>query len=125
MYTDANAWPYALYTDPLFYLHHAWLDKLWWNWQSRDLSKRLAEIAGHTTRTRPAAGWIRATLNDTLNMFGVVRNAAIREVMDIRGDLLCVEYVENQEPNRTLALPVGKKRQAEGRWEGEEKEDEF
>jgi tyrosinase len=32
--------------DPLFYLHHAWMDKLWWDWQFRDLENRLADISG-------------------------------------------------------------------------------
>lgn len=32
--------------DPIFYLHHAWLDKIWWDWQSRDLPARLSEMAG-------------------------------------------------------------------------------
>lgn len=33
--------------DPLFYLHHAYLDKLWWEWQSLDVSTRLTEISGN------------------------------------------------------------------------------
>lgn len=32
--------------DPLFYLHHTWLDKMWWDWQSRDLPARLSEMGG-------------------------------------------------------------------------------
>ncbi|KAF2109396.1 hypothetical protein BDV96DRAFT_651835 [Lophiotrema nucula] len=32
--------------DPLFYLHHTWLDKLWWDWQSQNLNIRLTEIGG-------------------------------------------------------------------------------
>ncbi|KAK3322763.1 hypothetical protein B0H66DRAFT_602193 [Apodospora peruviana] len=32
--------------DPLFYLHHVWLDKIWWEWQSRNLSVRLTEMSG-------------------------------------------------------------------------------
>ncbi|KAK3368749.1 hypothetical protein B0H63DRAFT_535229 [Podospora didyma] len=32
--------------DPLFFLHHAWLDRLWWLWQSQDLPTRLKEIGG-------------------------------------------------------------------------------
>ncbi|KAJ2985735.1 hypothetical protein NUW58_g5374 [Xylaria curta] len=32
--------------DPVFYLHHAWLDKLWWEWQKRDLPKRYKDMAG-------------------------------------------------------------------------------
>src|SRR4051794_6376668 len=39
---DALASP----ADPLFYLHHAWLDKVWWEWQQLDLSVRLTEING-------------------------------------------------------------------------------
>ncbi len=31
--------------DPLFYLHHAWIDRLWWNWQVKDPA-RLLEIGG-------------------------------------------------------------------------------
>jgi tyrosinase len=31
--------------DPIFFLHHAWLDRLWWQWQSRDPA-RLTEIGG-------------------------------------------------------------------------------
>ncbi|KAF2712702.1 Di-copper centre-containing protein [Pleomassaria siparia CBS 279.74] len=32
--------------DPLFYLHHAYLDKVWWEWQSLDPGTRLTEISG-------------------------------------------------------------------------------
>lgn len=35
--------------DPVFYLHHGYLDRLWWEWQSRDLSTRLTEIGGNNT----------------------------------------------------------------------------
>ncbi len=32
--------------DPLFYLHHTWLDRLWWLWQAEDPSERLSEVKG-------------------------------------------------------------------------------
>ena len=32
--------------DPLFWLHHAWLDSLWWRWQSQDLARRVQDFAG-------------------------------------------------------------------------------
>ncbi|KAH9904731.1 Di-copper centre-containing protein [Xylariomycetidae sp. FL2044] len=35
--------------DPVFYLHHGYLDKLWWDWQSGDLETRLDAIAGNNT----------------------------------------------------------------------------
>lgn len=28
-------------TDPMFFLHHANLDRLWWNWQLENLTSRL------------------------------------------------------------------------------------
>lgn len=79
--------------DPLFYLHHTWLDRVWWRWQQRDPRARLRDIAGYTTQARPASGWVTATLDDELNMFGIIPNARIRDVMDSGSDLLCVEYV--------------------------------
>jgi tyrosinase len=41
--------PIASPGDPLFYLHHTWLDKLFWEWQARDLPARLADISGPNT----------------------------------------------------------------------------
>jgi tyrosinase len=35
--------------DPVFYLHHGYLDRVWWEWQSRNLTRRLTEIAGNNT----------------------------------------------------------------------------
>ncbi|KAK0731025.1 hypothetical protein B0H67DRAFT_639457 [Lasiosphaeris hirsuta] len=38
-----------LYTspaDPLFYLHHANLDRLWWSWQKLSPAARLADVSG-------------------------------------------------------------------------------
>jgi len=32
--------------DPLFYLHHAWIDKLWTDWQSQDRAPRLRDMGG-------------------------------------------------------------------------------
>ncbi|KAI1378958.1 Di-copper centre-containing protein [Hypoxylon crocopeplum] len=41
--------PFLSPGDPIFYLHHGYLDKLWWDWQSLDLSTRLTEIGGNNT----------------------------------------------------------------------------
>ena len=32
--------------DPLFYLHHTWLDKIWADWQAKDKVKRVKDISG-------------------------------------------------------------------------------
>lgn len=36
--------------EPLFYLHHAWVDKLWWDWQEADPESRTHDIAGPNTQ---------------------------------------------------------------------------
>jgi len=172
--------PIASPGDPIFYLHHTWLDKVWWEWQLLDLPARLTDIGGRNTQDgsegfpgfppnagprRPAprdvsggddpgfnlgfpgdedlidwddVDWDNigfpslpgsdggdfemppglflppdamrppkdaepqdpkgdpgdeTTLNHVLNMFGLIPEATIREVMDISGGLLCYEYV--------------------------------
>jgi len=117
--------------DPLFWLHHTWLDKVFWDWQARDLPARLTDM-GYINIQGPVedvglpqpfpweptwsppfeslfplpsspreweipvgdGGGNVTTLSHVLNMFGVIPNATIRDVMDIRGGLLCYEYLE-------------------------------
>lgn len=42
--------PIASPGDPLFYLHHTWLDKVWWEWQILDLPARLTDIGGRNVQ---------------------------------------------------------------------------
>ncbi|KAL1852026.1 hypothetical protein VTK73DRAFT_9321 [Phialemonium thermophilum] len=99
--------------DPVFFLHHAWLDKLWADWQAQDPAARLADVGGNN-REIPipgsAAGLLGSqrpadvpepqivgdpanvtTLDHVLQMHGVVENRTIAQVMDIRG-FLCYDY---------------------------------
>ncbi|KAG5818319.1 hypothetical protein H9Q74_003020 [Fusarium xylarioides] len=32
--------------DPLFYIHHGFIDRLWWKWQSENLDGRLYQLGG-------------------------------------------------------------------------------
>lgn len=75
--------------DPLFYLHHTFLDRVWWRWQQKAYPERTTQIYGTTYQL---GGGREATLDDELDMFGVIPNAKVRDVMDIDGDYLCVEY---------------------------------
>ncbi|KAK0717690.1 hypothetical protein B0T26DRAFT_645568, partial [Lasiosphaeria miniovina] len=90
--------------DPLFYLHHAWLDRLWWLWQSKDLATRLTEMGGPNVPTAnstpPAAsnyfndgGGAVTTLNHTLWSAGILPNATIADVMDLHGTFVCADYL--------------------------------
>ena len=102
--------------DPIFYLHHTWLDKVWWGWQALDLPARLTDISGRNVQdtvpafpgnstSSPTAGqpWRisrrdgdpgnTTTLNHVLHMYGMTPNVTIADVMDIGGGYLCYEYV--------------------------------
>lgn len=77
-------------SDPLFYLHHANLDRIWWQWQHADLETRLYAISGRSSVDPP---FMNVTLDFNLKMNGLAPLVQLREVMDIRNELLCYEYV--------------------------------
>ncbi|KAI0143840.1 amino acid transporter [Xylariaceae sp. FL1272] len=96
--------------DPVFYLHHAWLDKLWWEWQKQDLSNRLTDMGGPNL---PIAGSVLGgqgpeftnyfgdngnvtTLNHRLFMSELYPNITIRDIMDLNADVACSEYINIQ-----------------------------
>lgn len=66
--------------DPLFYLHHAGLDRVWWQWQIANDEGRLFEISGYTTQT----GNEPVTLDFVMDFPGLGPNVTVREVMDPR-----------------------------------------
>lgn len=43
--------------DPLFWLHHTWLDKLLWDWQAKDRTKRTTTITGTNIGRDSAPGF--------------------------------------------------------------------
>ncbi|KAF7369148.1 Tyrosinase central domain-containing protein [Mycena venus] len=75
--------------DPIFYLHHAFLDKLWWQWVGMNFSSRIADMSGRSTVDPP---FVNVTLDFGLDMMAIAPKVTIREVMDIRNDLLCYIY---------------------------------
>ncbi|KAK7228090.1 hypothetical protein V2G26_000260 [Clonostachys chloroleuca] len=98
--------------DPIFFLHHAYIDKIWWEWQELDIEARLIDMSG-TNQPRsggspggPPGLKLRAdtfdygdpgnetTLSHILGMVNIVPDAIIAEVMDLRGDLICAEYLD-------------------------------
>ncbi|KAK3322910.1 hypothetical protein B0H66DRAFT_574901 [Apodospora peruviana] len=42
--------------DPLFFMHHGFVDKMWWQWQSKDPETRLKDISGLNAQD-PAVGF--------------------------------------------------------------------
>ncbi|KAJ4393734.1 hypothetical protein N0V93_002949 [Gnomoniopsis smithogilvyi] len=98
--------------DPVFFVHHANLDRLWWQWQKGNLSARLTDMGGVNVppeENRIAQQWLYpssavldydgdpgnvTTLSHVLSMVGLVPNATIAEVMDLHNDLNCAIYIE-------------------------------
>ena len=103
--------------DPIFFLHHAWLDRLWWLWQSAAPDTRLTEIggvnipastlppilSGANGKGSPPAPFPGltdyfndpgnvTTLSHTLWSVGLRPNATIGDVMDLHSPLVCADY---------------------------------
>lgn len=72
-------------TDPIFYLHHAQLDRLWWIWQ-QDKLERAHEYGGVDKRLH------EASLEDELSFNKLWENLTIMDVMDADSELLCYIY---------------------------------
>lgn len=78
--------------DPMFFMHHGFIDRNWWYWQNQDPSERLYQINGYTTESEPETGWVETTLNYTLTSYEIIRDTTIYEVMDTEGGYLCYTY---------------------------------
>jgi tyrosinase len=76
---------YGSPSDPVFWLHHAYIDNNFRKWQEVDASRRMASVGG-------SGGDGRAlTLNSWLEMGGIRPNRRIGDVMDTR-KILCYRY---------------------------------
>jgi len=85
--------PNTFLTDLVFYLHHANLDRVWWSWQKKDLSRRLTDISGpiyFQDYDNLQGGNVTLAFPISIGFNGP--NVTIGDTMDIRGGLLCYEY---------------------------------
>ncbi|PYI01232.1 tyrosinase [Aspergillus sclerotiicarbonarius CBS 121057] len=82
--------------DPIFFMHHMYIDRVWWLWQKQDPINRLYDISGptvnHTANVEPAGGWQNATLHYELSSFNIMANTTIGHVMNTQGGYLCYGY---------------------------------
>lgn len=81
-----------MYTDPVFFLHHGQVDRLWWLWQQQDPDARLYEFHGPTADVRHHPESQGASLNDILGLGGLVQDRQVRDYMDARTENLCYRY---------------------------------
>ncbi|KAI1845200.1 hypothetical protein JX266_008747 [Neoarthrinium moseri] len=75
--------------DPLFFLHHSQVDRLWWIWQQKDPMTRNSDYSGNKY---PYDDETPASLADTMTFGGLSTNITVADVMStIRGGL-CYGY---------------------------------
>ncbi|KAH6901637.1 monooxygenase [Coprinopsis sp. MPI-PUGE-AT-0042] len=77
--------------DPIFYLHHGNLDRIWWKWQSADLTNRLNAVSGPTTQGQ---GGKNLTLDFMLPYTTLSSSIAVRDIMDIESEPSCFQYAD-------------------------------
>ena len=73
--------------DPIFYLHHAQLDRIWYLWQQRDKMNRVHDYGGE------ALGGSNVTLTDVLPLAGLDRDVTVQDIMDTEAGEMCYRYM--------------------------------
>jgi tyrosinase len=74
--------------DPIFYLHHAQLDRLWWRWLQIAPTVRGSEYTGRHMVNSTG----NATSTDRLFLGSLAVDVSVGDVMDTQGKMLCYEY---------------------------------
>ncbi|KAF2869473.1 hypothetical protein BDV95DRAFT_547863 [Massariosphaeria phaeospora] len=74
--------------DPVFFLHHANLDRLWAQWQATTSGGSTA----YAGPRRYGADAPAVTLNDMLDVGGLLPSVSVASVMDTAGGVFCYQY---------------------------------
>ncbi|TVY26376.1 Tyrosinase [Lachnellula hyalina] len=69
--------------DPVFYLHHTQLGRLWWKWQQRDLGNRVRKLSKH--------GHVE-NVHNVIDMGELAPKIVVRDTLDTLVDPLCYQY---------------------------------
>ncbi|KAK2032532.1 Di-copper centre-containing protein [Colletotrichum zoysiae] len=75
--------------DPIFFLHHTQVDRLWSMWQQAKPEERTTAFGGPKTQ---AGETPEATIEDTMSFLGLIPDVKIKEVMSTQTALLCYTY---------------------------------
>jgi len=97
---DCQEGPTWAPNDPIFFLHHAMLDKIWYDWQNRDpvnvnsfyggSVEYLTSLAAYNEY--PNGGPPYLNLNSIMPADGLSPEVTIADVMSTTGGFLCYEY---------------------------------
>ncbi|KAI1380758.1 hypothetical protein F4677DRAFT_441092 [Hypoxylon crocopeplum] len=92
----ANTWSSTV--DPLFWLHHGAIDRLWDTWQRNDWETRKEDIGGPDTQWAYPYNYFgdksyeNVTLDFAMDLGEVGGMVDIRDTMDIQASPLCYAY---------------------------------
>ncbi|KAK8070195.1 hypothetical protein PG994_006811 [Apiospora phragmitis] len=75
--------------DPIFFLHHGQVDRLWTQWQQENPEKRTTEFGGPKTQGKNSG---EATLEDVMPYLGLVPDVKVKETMSTQASRLCYTY---------------------------------
>lgn len=75
--------------DPLFFVHHVQLDRLWWKWQQEEPGHRLTEYEGRHMVNSTSED---ASLDSYLMYGGFADDIPVRNVIDTENGFLCYRY---------------------------------
>ncbi|KAF2127046.1 Di-copper centre-containing protein [Dothidotthia symphoricarpi CBS 119687] len=76
--------------DPLFFLHHGNLDRIFWTWQQEDLKIRLKQVGGPIFPFDYSGK--NVTLDFTVNMGKLAGNVTLEDLLNTQGKTLCYMY---------------------------------
>ncbi|KAJ4253856.1 hypothetical protein NW762_010251 [Fusarium torreyae] len=76
--------------DPIFFLHHTQVDRLWWQWQQANPKTRLRDYSGPTRSLDGQTG--KAALTDLLLMDKLAKNITVSDAMSSTSGPFCYIY---------------------------------
>ncbi|KAM0547275.1 hypothetical protein ACHAPJ_010410 [Fusarium lateritium] len=76
--------------DPIFFLHHTQVDRLWWQWQQANPKTRLGDYSGSTRSLDGQTG--KAALTDLLLMDKLAKNITVSDAMSTTSGPFCYIY---------------------------------
>ena len=78
---------HLIFLDPLFFLHHAQLDRLWSKWQTSKPGRR-----GTYDSRRSEDSEDRASLTDVIEMGDLASEISVADIIDTEAGILCYNY---------------------------------
>ncbi|KAJ4162934.1 hypothetical protein NW754_014355 [Fusarium falciforme] len=79
--------------DPIFFLHHGQIDRLWTLWQAKDQENRALDYSGIKTEDQfDGVPPPPASLRDIMPILGLVADVPVEDYMSTLGGPLCYRY---------------------------------